>query len=204
MSDLEPLFKSALRLLQILSFASQAFEVLGDGFKDLMTKLDVDIRPLAIEHSSFLRCLDKAGRHATGEAVHLFANLMLKKREHVMSLAFTNVPKATVQSIIYAPLVDCQLLPLTHTQEVVTRYRQQTETTALASVAAVARSSSASLSLFRGSGFPSSSSPTDFKNKRSYRSPRGSGARGSGLSSKNRDSFRRRDKFVRGRGQRRY
>ena len=107
MADMEPLFKSAFRLLQILSFASQAFEVLGDGFRDLMTKLDDELRPLATEHASFLRCVDKAGRHATGEAVHLFANLILKKREHIMSLAYNNVPKATINNLIYAPLIDC-------------------------------------------------------------------------------------------------
>ena len=207
MTDLEPLFKSAFRLMQILSFSSQAFEVLGDGFKDLMAKLDPNLKPLALEHASFLRCVDKAGRHATGEAVHLFSNLLLKKREHVMSLAFNSVPKATKQGIIFSPLTDCQLLPTSHVQEVVSKYRQQTETTALASVAAVARSQPSS-SFFRGASSSSSSSYSSssnfYKGKKFGTDFKGYSNRGSGLSAKNRDLFRRRDKFVRGKGRRRF
>ena len=167
-----------------------------------MTKLDDELRPLATEHASFLRCVDKAGRHATGEAVHLFANLILKKREHIMSLAYNNVPKATINNLIYAPLIDCQLLPVAYTQEVVLKFRQQTETSALASVAAVARTQGSSSSFFRGasSSFPA---PASFRGKRSYRGPNGSGGKSSGLSAKNREFFNRRDKYARGRGNRR-
>ena len=202
MSDLESLFKSAFRLMQILSFASQAFEVLGDGFKELMENLSAELKPLALEHASFLSCVDKAGRHAIGESVNIFANLLIKKREHIMSLSYNNVPTATKSSIIFAPLVDCKLLPLTQLQDTVTRFRQQTEASALASVAAVARSQ-ASSNLFRGSlSFPSSSK--SFKGKQSFRGNRGTGGRGSGLSAKNREFFKRRDKFTKGRGQRKF
>ena len=67
-----------------------------------MAQLGPDLKPLAQEHASFLKCVDKAGCHATGEAVHLFSNLLLMKREHVMSLTFNSVSKAIKQYYFFS------------------------------------------------------------------------------------------------------
>ena len=70
------LFKSAFRMIVIRSVSSsQALEILSDGLRDLTAKLNDDLKHLAVEHSSFFGCVDKAGRHAIGEAVKLFLQL---------------------------------------------------------------------------------------------------------------------------------
>ena len=92
-TELDSLFKS-LFLLEILSFSSSTLEVLGECFMDLKARLSPDHRPVALEYASFLRCLDKATRHGIGEAVNVYANLLLKKREHLMSLSSPSVPSS--------------------------------------------------------------------------------------------------------------
>ena len=199
-TELDSVLKSAFHALEVWSYASSSFEVLGDCFLDLRSKLPDEHKPLAIKYASLLRCIDKAGRHGIGETSNIVANLMLKKREHVMSFSNKSVPLSTKTDIIFSPISDCHLLPSEHVKLATASFRQQTETSALVAVAAASKASS-SKSLFRSWDVRGSySSPLQ---DRRFRIGRG---RGIGKASKkfflrNREYFNKRDKFYRGRGQ---
>ena len=106
-----------------------------------------------------MQCIDKAGRHGIGETVNIVANLLLKKREHVMSLANPSVLVSTKTDLIFSPVSGCQLLPPEQVKAVTSSFHQQMETTALVAVAAASKASS-SKSFVRASEFKSSySSP---------------------------------------------
>ena len=199
-TELDSIFKSAYRALEIWSYASSSFAVLGECFLDLKEKLPQEHRELAIQYTSLLQCVDKAGRHGIGETVNIVANLILKKREHVMSLAHATVPLSTKTDIIFAPISSCKLLPVDEVKAATAQFRQQTETSALVAVAAASKAST-SRPLLRGSTFRgSSSSPlTD----RRFKLGRigGTGKASKKFFLRNRDFFNRRDRFNRGRGQ---
>ena len=198
-TELDSIFKSAFRALEIWSYASSSFEVLGDCFIDLMKKLPQEYKELAIQYASLLRCVDKAGRHGIGETVNIVTNLLLKKREHVMSLAHASVPLSTKTDVIFSPVSSCKLLPPEVVKAATDQFRQQTETSALVAVAAASKAST-SKSIFKSSDYG-----------RYYPSPlqskfRGGKLRGTGKASRkfflrNREYFNKRDRFYRGRGQ---
>ena len=100
-------------------------------FLGLRQKLPDEHKDLAIQYASLLRCIDKAGRHGIGETVNNVSDLLLKKREHIMSLANPSVPLSTKTDIIFSPISDCKLLPVDHVKAATTSFRQQTETSAL-------------------------------------------------------------------------
>ena len=203
-TEIDSLLKSAFQLLETLSFASASFEILADCFMDLRDKLTPDLKPKALEYTSFLRCVDKAGRHSIGEAVNLFANLLLKKREHILSMSFSSISTATKAKVIFAPLAECKLLPLETVKETSTQFRQLAEMSALVSVVSTAKSQlSKSKSLFRTTS--SSVSPLqDLRGKGAYRGSAGrsSSKRGyssqKGYSSRSKDYFARRDRYAKG------
>ena len=151
-AELDSIFKSAFRALEIWSYVSSSFEVLGDCFMDLRTKLSDADKPLAIQYASLLRCVDKAGRHGIGETVNIVTNLLLKKREHVMSMANPSVPLSTKTDIIFAPISTCKLLPPEDVKQATSQFRQQTETSALVAVAAASKAST-SKTFFKSSDF---------------------------------------------------
>ena len=149
-----------------------------------------------MQHASLLQCIDKAGRHGIGETANIVCNLILKKREHVMSLSNTSVPLSTKTDVIFSPVSNCKLLPADDIKAATAQFRQQTETSALVAVAAASR-------------IPKVKASTSSK---PYLSPlqlnkyRGGRAKSLVKSSKkfflrNREYFSRRDKYVRGRGQ---
>ena len=194
-SEMDSIFKSAFRALEIWSYASSSFEVLGDCFLDLRKKLPPEHQALAIEYASLLRCIDKAGRHGIAETVNIVSNLLLKKREHVMSLSNTSVPLSTKTNVIFSPVSDCQLLPVECIKSATSEFRQQTETSALVAVAAA----SSKVSKFK------SYDVGKFSPLNKYRGGKG---RGAGRTSRklflrNKELYNRRDKYVRGRGQNR-
>ena len=195
-SELDSIFKSAFKALEIWSYASASFEVLGDCFLDLRDRLPQEHKEVAIQHASLLQCIDKAGRHGIGETANIVCNLLLKKREHIMSLSNSSVPLSTKTDIIFSPVSDCKLLPVEEIKAATAQFRQQTETSALVAVAASSKIPKIKASV-------SSSKP--------YLSPlqvnkyRGGKARALVKSSKNfflrnREYFSRRDRFSRGRG----
>ena len=169
---------------------------------DLKARLSPDHRPVALEYASFLRCLDKATRHGIGEAVNVYANLLLKKREHLMSLSSPSVPSSIKSSVVFAPLAECKLLPPERIKETTTRFRHETETSALVSVVASSRPST-SRSFFRGSSSAASSSYS-YPSPLLYRRGRGL-QKGKSLLYRNRRGyagsntyyFGRRDRFYR-------
>ena len=83
MAELDSIFKSAFRALEVWPFTLSSFKILGDCFLDLRDKLPKEHQELAVQYASFLQCIDKAGRHGIGETANIVANLLLKKREHV-------------------------------------------------------------------------------------------------------------------------
>ena len=198
LTELDSIFKSAFRALEIWSYASSSFEVLGDCFLDLKEKLPAEHHQLAIKYASLLRCVDKAGRHGIGETANIVTNLMLKKREHIMSLSNASVPLSTKTDVIFAPVSSLKLLPPDVVKTATTQFRQQTETSALVAVAAASKASTSKS--FKASDFG-----------RYYPSPlqskfRGGRVRGVGKNSRrfflrNREYFNRRDRASRGRGQ---
>ena len=200
LTELDSIFKSAFRALEIWSYASSSFEVLGDCFLDLRDKLPQESKDLAIQYASLLRCIDKAGRHGIGETVNIVTNLMLKKREHIMSLSNASVPLSTKIDFIFAPVSSGKLLPPDVIKSATAQFRQQTETSALVAVAAASKASTSKLSIKSTEFGKFISSPLQ---DRRYR---GGKARGSGKSSRkfflrNRDFFSKRDRYVRGKGQ---
>ena len=93
--ELDSVFKSAYHALEVWFYASSSFEILGDCFLDLRAKLPEEHKELAIQYASLLMCIDKAGRHGIGETANIVANLILKKREHIMALANKSVSLST-------------------------------------------------------------------------------------------------------------
>ena len=59
-TELDSIFKSAFRALEIWSYASASFEVLGDCFLNLREKLPQEHKEVAIQYASLLRCIDIA------------------------------------------------------------------------------------------------------------------------------------------------
>ena len=155
---------------------------------------------MAIRYASLLRCIDKAGRHGIGETANIVSNLMLKKREHIMSLSNVSVPLSTKTDIIFAPISDCKLLPPEHVKEATTSFRQQTETSALVAVAAASKVSSARSSLGSSNFRGAYSSPLQERRLRLGRG-RGGGKASKKFFLRNREFFNRRDRAARGRGQ---
>ena len=197
MAELESIFKSTYRVLEIWSFVSSSFEVLGDCFLELREKLPKEFKDLAIQHTSLLRCVDKAGRHGIGESVNILANLMLKKREHVMSMAYQSVPNATKCSIIFGPISKIKLLPMDHVRDATRQFRQETQTSALVAVAASAKPSSTK-PFFRGTSSSNFyGSPLQDRRGRGGRRGRGNRHKGS-FFLRNREYFSKRDRYVRG------
>ena len=194
-SEMDSLIKSSFHLLEVLNFASSSFEILGECFMDLRSKLSPELKPKALEYTSFLRCVDKAGRHSIGEAVNLFANLLIKKREHILNLSYSSVAQAFKAKIVFSPLNKFNLLPVASVTETADQFRRQSETSAIASMVSLAKSqTSKSKSFFRGSGSSTSSASQSSKGKSSGRG-RGK-SRSKGYSSRNREFFNRRDKSV--------
>ena len=199
MTELDSIFKSAFRALEIWSYASSSFEVLGDCFLDLRSKLPQEYKELAIQYASLLRCIDKAGRHGIGETVNIVTNLLLKKREHVMGMSNFSVPLSTKTDVIFSPVSSCKLLPPEIVKATTSQFRLQTETSALVAVAAASKAST-SKSLFRTAEygkFFSSPLQNRFRGGRS----RGIGKASKKLYLRNREYFYKRDRFYRGRGQ---
>ena len=199
-TELDSIFKSAFRALEIWSYASSSFEVLGDCFLELRSKLPEEHKDLAIKYASLLRCIDKAGRHGIGETANIVSNLMLKKREHIMSLSNASVPLSTKTEIIFAPIAECKLLPAEHVKAATTSFRQQTETSALVAVAAASKASSSRSSLVGSNLRGSYASPLQDRRYRLGR-VRGGGKASKKLFLRNREYFNRRDRAARGRGQ---
>ena len=199
MTELESIFKSAYHALEVWSYASSSFEVLGDCFLDLRDKLPEEHKQLALQYTSLLRCVDKAGRHGIGETANIVANLILKKREHIMSMSNKSVPLSTKTDIIFSPISDIQLLSSEHVKNATTAFRQQTETSALVAVAAASKAST-SKSTFRADFRGSYSSPLQDRRLKLGKG-RGVGKASKKFFLRNRDFFNRRDRFARGRGQ---
>ena len=126
------------------------------------------------------------------------SNLILKKREHVMTLANPSVPLSSKTDIIFSPISKCQLLPIEDVQNVTTQFRQRTETSALVAVAMASKSSSSKT--FRTSEFSKyAGSPLQ---DRRYRGGRLRGGKSSKkFYLRNREYFNRRDRYSKGRGQ---
>ena len=195
-TELDSIFKSAFRALEIWSYASASFEVLGDCFLNLREKLPQEHKEVAVQYASLLRCIDKAGRHGIGETANIVCNLILKKREHVMSLANASVPLSTKTDVIFSPISSCKLLPAEDIKAATSQFRQQTETSALVAVAAASKIS-------KLKSFDSGKSYLSPLQDRKYRTGK---ARSLVKSSKkfflrNREYFSKRDRYVRGRGQ---
>ena len=196
LSEMDSLIKSLFHLLEVLSFSSSSFEILGECFMDLRNLLTNDLKPKALEYTSFLRCVDKASRHSIGEAVNLFANMLIKKREHILSLSFSSVPQAFKSKVVFSPLSEFRLLPIKSVSETADQFRKQSETSALASMVSIAKASSKSKNFFRGAG--SSSSSQTSKGKSTNRGGTSKSGSKSSYSARNRDFFNRRDRIVKG------
>ena len=200
LTEIDSLIKSAFHLLEVLSFSSSSFEILGECFLDLRNKLSCDLKPKALEYTSFLRCVDKAGRHSIGEAVNLFANLLIKKREHILNMSFSSVSQAFKSKLVFSPLSTFHLLPIQDVKETAEQFRRQSETSALASMVTLAKTQSTkSKSFFRGAGSGSSSSSLSYRGSSSAsRGKPGKSRHRGGYSARNRDFFNKRDRFVKG------
>ena len=196
LTELDSIFKSAFRALEVWSFTSASFEVLGDCFMDLKDKLPTEHQDSAVQHASLLRCIDKAGRHGIGETINIVTNLILKKQEHVMSLANPSVPLSTKTDIIFAPVSSCKLLPSDDVKAATSSFRQQTETSALVAVAAASKASSSKVS-FKSSY---SSSPLQTKSFKFGRGKLG-GKASKKIFLRNREYFNKRDRYHKGKGQ---
>ena len=162
---------------------------------ELRDKLPDEHKELVIQHGSLLRCVEKAACHGIGETFNIVTNLLLKKREHVMSMAYSSVLLSTKTDIIFSPVSSCKLLPPDEVKLATSQFQQQTETSALVAVAAASKAST-SKTVFKS---------TDFG--RFYSSPlQDSRSRGAGKSSKkfflrSREWFAKRDHFFKGKGQ---
>ena len=189
--ELEALYKSTFRQLEIWSFATSAFEVLGDCFRELKDKVQGPDVALVEEYGSYISSLDKAGVHGIGEAAHMFSNLILKKREQVISMANKEITEATKSDLLYAPVSSFKLFPPESVKETSQSFRQSTETSALAQ--AVRAQLLTKKKPFRNFD---------------YRSPlqafRGRGGRGrkarrgkfQSMPRQNREYFKRRDRYI--------
>ena len=134
-NELEPLFKSAHRQLEIWSFVTSAMEVLADGFVELKNKLSDEDKHVADKYASFLKCIDKAGRHGIGEAVHAFSNLLLKKREHVLNMTKRGIEPCQKAPLLYAPMSSFKLFVPELVKDVTKDIKDASQTSALVNVA---------------------------------------------------------------------
>ena len=90
--------------MEVWSFATSAFEVLGHCFKDILNRVSESDKALVEEYLYYVGCLDKAGRHAIGEAVQVFSNLIVKKRELVLNKSSKGIPDSTKNSLLFSPV----------------------------------------------------------------------------------------------------
>ena len=183
-ADLEVIIKSVFRELEIWSFTTSGLDVLADCFKDLKERLPEKDQYLADEYGSYIKCLDKAGRHGIGEAAHAFANLVLRKREHVLSFASKTIDPCQKADILFSPISSFKLFDNALVREQVKEIRQSSESAAIVNVVRP-----------KAKFFP-------YYNPSPLQVPRGGGRGRRGYrdqkqSNKSRDYWRRRDRFVR-------
>ena len=134
-NELEVLFKSVFRQLEFWSFTTSGLDILADGFEYLLDKLPEKDRPIAEKYSSYIKCLDKAGRHGIGEAAHAFTNLLLRKREHFLSFSARNIDSCQKADFLYSPISNFKLFDSSVVKEQVKEIRQSTESAAIANIA---------------------------------------------------------------------
>ena len=117
MGEMENMYKAIFRQLEIWSYATSSFKVMADGFGKIKEQAPENLKPLVDEYASFIKCLDKAGRHGIGEASNLLGNLMLKKREHVLNMSHWNVEQCQKMDHLYAPISDFKLFYMERVKE---------------------------------------------------------------------------------------
>ena len=135
MPELESLFKSVFRQLEIWSLSTSALDIIADGFEYIREKIPEEDRPILDEFASFIMCVDKAGRHGIGEASYAFANLLLRKREHVLSFCKRNVTQSQKSDLLFAPVSGLKLFDSAIAKESVKEIRQANESVAIANAA---------------------------------------------------------------------
>ena len=174
---------------------TSAHEVIGDCFKDLHQFLPSDIQPRAEEYLQFIKCLDKATRHAIGEAANIYVNTLMKKREAVLNLTKKGVPEDTRANLLFAPVSDLKIFPVDNMKDTAASFRQTAETTALANVISAIPPAR---SFFRGSHYSGyyPSQLQSFRGRGQGTQRKGFGNRG--MSGFQRWSFNRRDNYLRG------
>ena len=192
-SELEVFFKSIFRQLEIWSFASSAFDILGDCFEDLKSCLSPQDQPLAEEYGSYITCLDKAARHGIGEASHLFANLLLRNRQHLLDMLAKKVSQGQKSELLFAPVSSFRTFELEKVKEAVKQITESSQS------AAVVNAPTPSTKKFFPYFNPSPLAPG---RGRQGRGGRGYGSRG--MSAQTKAYYKRRDRAIkrarRGRG----
>ena len=202
MSEVDGLVKSIFRELEIWSFTTSAFEVMGDGFKLLEQKLPEQDRHIAQEYGSYLKCLDKAGRHGIGEAAHAFSNILLKKREHVLSMTTPEIAAYQKTDLLFSPVSSFKLFVPEVVKDTAKQIRESMQSSALANAAKPQKRffpynpSPLQQSRGRGRGRRGNYGPA----RGGYGPPRGGyGSYGSGTYGsyrRNKDYFKKRDRYI--------
>ena len=184
--ELENFFKAIFRQLEIWSFASSASDILADCFEDLKSKLSPQDQPLAEEYCSYIKCLDKAARHGIGEASHLFANLLLREREHVLDMMAKKVTQGQKSELLFAPISNFQAFDLEKVKESVKQITESSQS------AAIVNAPNPPMKKFFPYFNPSPLAPI---RGRQGRGGRGYGGRG-GMSAQTKAYFKRRDRAI--------
>ena len=192
LTEMEALFKMAFRQLEIWSFVTSAIDVIGDGLEDIKKYLAPEGNPLLEEYAAYMKCLDKAGHHAIGEASHLFSNLLLRKRELILDMAKKSVSPGQKAKLLFSPVSSFQLFDQDLVKETLKEINEENQAAAMANAARPRETlrpfyNPSPLLPPRGGGG---------RGGRSGRSARGS-YKGRGPSAQTRAYWKRRDKNIR-------
>ena len=132
--ELDLLRKSVFRILEIFSFLMCAIAVIGDGFDEILEKVEEEDKGLVREFASYLRSLDKAGRHGVEEASVLLTNYMVKQRELFAGMLSFLVPKPVISGLVCAPVSSFKVASAQVLKEVSDKFGTSCHTKALAKV----------------------------------------------------------------------
>ena len=135
-SELDILLKGLFRLIEMWSFLDWGLGALDDGLSAIKEKLtdQADIS-YAEEVQGYVTCLDKAIRHGTGETSHVYTNMILKKRDHVLSMVKKSLSDNKKAALRLSPVSSFKLFEEQSIKETCEDMRKVCETDLIVSAA---------------------------------------------------------------------
>ena len=111
-NECDSLVKSWNRVAEIFSFFDWSIAVLQQNVRLLREHISDDMKDKATETLEFLDVLDRSQEHGIGETVHAMTNVILKKRDHLLSLFSPTVSVSSKSKLLHSDITGPDLFKL--------------------------------------------------------------------------------------------